>query len=108
MTVEERANHDLASLRRWAGKLRRVANIWDSSELDARDRQAFPLEWDNVIGRLAKVEALARDGMLRPSTIGELRSVADELAALMPTMQRLGLHAPEAEALARAQSVTAA
>jgi hypothetical protein len=108
MTPEERADHDLASLRRWTQRLRQYAAEWDAHTLDERERQAFPLEWDNIIGRLAKVEALALRQVLRPSAVVELRHVADELAELLPTMQRLHLRQPDAGALERARTVQAA
>jgi hypothetical protein len=108
VTTDERVDHDLASLRRWANRLRWIAVIWDSTDLDPRERQAFPLEWGNVIGRLRKVEALAERGTLRPAARDELRSVAEELADLLPTMQRLKLRQPDPEALARARRVEAA
>jgi hypothetical protein len=106
--TDERADHYLASLRRWTQKLRRYADVWDQDVLDPRERQAFPLEWDNIIGRLAKVEAVAERGELRPAARAELRSVAEELAELLPTMQRLKLRQPDPEALKRARSVEAA
>jgi hypothetical protein len=108
MTTEDRADHYLKSLRRWAARLRWIAEVWDTPELDPRDRQAFPLEWGNVIGRLAKVETLARQGVLRPSARAELRVVAEELVELLPTMQRLKLRQPDPEVLERARAVEAA
>lgn len=89
-------------------RLRWIAEIWESSELDPGERQAFPLEWDNIVGRLAKVELLASRGHIRPVARAELRSVAEELAELLPTMQRLNLRQPDPEGLARARSVEAA
>src|SRR5580765_3079833 len=99
MTADERADHYLASLRRWAQRLRWFDSVYDSADLDERERQAFPLEWDNIIGRLAKVEDLARRGVLRPDALAELRGVADELAELLPTMRRLRLREPDPAAL---------
>ena len=108
MTTDERADHHLASLRRWCTRLRWIAGIWDSPDLDVRERQAFPLEWGNIVGRLAKVETLAIRGSLRPSTVAELRIVADELADLLPTMRRLRLRLPDLDALERARRIEAA
>ena len=108
MTTEERADHDLASLHRWAERLRQFAAAWDTDTLDDREREAFPLEWHNIIGRLAKVEAQAVSRELRPSAILELRRVAEELEELLPTMQRLHLRLPDAGALERARAVEAA
>lgn len=108
MTPDERVDHYLASLRRWAGRLRRIAGVWDSPDFDPRERQAFPIEWGNVIGRLAKVEAMGAHGTLRPAAREELRQVAEELTELLPTMRRLGLRLPDLEALERARRVEAA
>jgi len=100
-------DHYLASLRRWAARLRLIAGVWDSPDFDPRERQAFPIEWGNII-RLAKVEALAARGALRPAARNELRQVADELAELLPTMRRPGVSLPDLEALERARRVEAA
>jgi hypothetical protein len=108
MTAEERVDHDLASLHRWAGRLRSIAELWETPLLDVRERQAFPLEWGNVVGRLAKVEALASQGTLRPAARAELRNVAEELVELLPTMQRLRLRQPDPDVLERARRVEAA
>ena len=108
MAQNERINVYLTALRRWARRLRMVGDFWDSPLLDARERQAFPIEWGNVIGRLAKVEALGARGTLRPAAREELRQVAEELTELLPTMRRLGLSLPDLEALERARRVEAA
>jgi hypothetical protein len=108
MTTGERADHYLRSLHRWAARLRHFATVYDSPDLDPAERQAFPLEWDNIIGRVAKVEALARDGVLRPEALAELHLVAEELTALLPTMRRLQVRLPDLEALARARATEAA
>ena len=108
MTTEERVEHHLASLRYWAAQLRQLADQWESPELDVRERMAFQVEWDNVIGRLAKVEAVASQGALTATTVSRLRDVADELATLVPTMHRLHLRCPDPDSLARARVATAA
>jgi hypothetical protein len=76
--------------------------------LDERERQAFPLEWDNAVDRLVDLELMAQHGKLRPDALTELRSTADELAGLIPTMRRLRLREPDAAALERARTVQAA
>src|SRR6266540_3848310 len=103
MTTDERADHYLTSLRWWTARLREYAPVWDSPDFDEREREAFPYEWDNIIGRLAKVEALAQRQLLKPAAIAELRAVADELTDLLPTMRRLRLRLPDADALQRAR-----
>ena len=108
MTPNERADRYLASLRRWMLRLRWIDEVWNSPDLDPRERQAFPLEWSNVVDRLAKVQQLAERGALSPAARVELRSVAEELTELLPTMQRLKLRQPDPEVLARARSVEAA
>jgi hypothetical protein len=108
MSPNERVNLYLTSLHRWAGRLRTMGDFWDSPLLDARERQAFPREWDDVMDRFAEVEALAARGALQPSARDELRQVAGELTELLPTMRRLGIRLPDLEALERARSVEAA
>jgi hypothetical protein len=108
MTTDERIEHHLRSLHRWAGRLREFAAAYDSPDLDEAERQAFPLEWANIIGRLAKVELLAQRGELRPDALAELHRVAEELTELLPTMRRLRLRLPDLEALERARAVEAA
>ena len=108
MTADERVSHDINSLHHWAGLLRNMGDFWDSPLLDERERQAFPLEWGNIIGRFAKVEALAARGNVPPSSREQLRQLADELTELLPTMQRLGVRLPDPEALERARRVEAA
>jgi hypothetical protein len=72
------------------------------SELDDREREAFPFEWDNIIGRVGKLQALAEAGALPSDGCADLRCIAEELSALVPTMQRLRLRVPDLDALARA------
>ena len=107
MTNDERANLYLSSLRRWAATLRWFSEA-PPSDVDERERQAFPLEWDNVLDRFIDVEAMARQGRLNTGSIADLRATANELTALIPTMTRHGLRLPDPEALARARSATAA
>src|SRR3954469_21468699 len=108
MTTDERVEHYLSSLRWWAARPREFAVVWDSPEFDEREREVFPYEWDNVIGRLAKVEALAQRRAPKPAAIVELRAVAEELTELLPTMRRLRLRLPDADALQRARAADAA
>src|SRR5438046_2170032 len=105
MTTDERGYHYLRSLHRWIVRLRHFAVVHDSPDLDPAERQAFPLEWDNIIGRLAKVEAMAQRGQLRPDAVVDLHRVAEELTELLPTMRRLRLRLPDLEALERARAV---
>jgi hypothetical protein len=105
---DERIAHELHSLRHGAAWLRTLGEVWESSLVDERRRQAFPREWDTVMDRFAKVEALAARGALTPAARAELRRVADELTELLPTMRRLGVRLPDLEALERARSVEAA
>ena len=108
MTTDERIQHDLRSLHRWAGHLRAFAATYDAPDLNPAEREAFPLEWANIIGRLAKVERLAQGGELRPAALVDLHLVAEELTELLPTMRRLHLRLPDLEALERARAVEAA
>ena len=108
MTPEQRAAHYLASLRRWTQRLRWFAEVYGTPDLDERERQAFPLEWDNAIDRLIDVEAMARNGDLRDERLTELHRLAEELTELLPMMRRLRLRLPDLEALERARVVEAA
>ena len=108
MTTEQRAALYLTSLRRWTQRLREFAEAGDRNELDVRERQAFPLEWDNAIDRLVDVAALAGGRRLRAESLAEVRRIADDLVELLPTMRRLRLRLPDAEALERARTVEAA
>jgi hypothetical protein len=111
MNEQELAEHGLRSLRRWVDDLHwyvRVADARDLSELDEREHEAFPFEWDNIVGRVKKLQALAESGALRPPAIAELRGIAEELTELLPTMQRLRLRVPDLDALARAAGRPAA
>jgi hypothetical protein len=102
MTTDLRADHYLASLRYWAAKLRLLSDIWDAPLLDPGERESVRPEWDNVVGRVGKLAAMAEAGELRPAALAELRGIAQELTALEPTMRRLRLRVPDLDALARA------
>ena len=111
MKEQDRADHDLRSLRRWIARLQWFARVHDTvhlSDLEEREREAFPYEWDNIIDRLAKVEARAGRGWLSPAALAELHGVAVELTTMLPIIQRLRLRQPDLEALARATAHTAA
>ena len=102
MTNDQRAAHDLASLHRWAVRLRRFAEQCETSMVDVREREAFPLEWDNAMDLLDDVEMMAVQGELTPATLRELRDVASDLLHLVPVMEHLRLHVPDQGTLARA------
>ena len=108
MTTRTRADRYLVSLRRWAADLRQIAEVWDSPALDERERQAFPLEWDNALDRLVIVDTMMREGELSSSMLSELRDIARELDALRPTMERLRLRVPDPDLLARVLASQAA
>ena len=108
MKTDPRADHDLASLRYWAATLRLTADRWDDPGLDPSERESLRPEWGNVVGRVKKLEALAKAGALRPAALVELRGIAEELTELLPTMQRLRLRVPDLDALARAAGRPAA
>lgn len=42
MDSDERTSHEINSLHWWAGRLRSVADFWDSPLLGARERRVFP------------------------------------------------------------------
>jgi hypothetical protein len=108
LTSDQRVDIWLRSLRYWMGLLRNFSDLQGSPFLDERERQAFPLEWDNALDRLVALDDFDRQGKLGKDARAELRMVADELHALLPTMQRLKLRQPDPEALARARAVEVA
>ena len=108
MTTRTRANRYIASLRRWAADLRKIAQVWDSPALDERERQAFPVEWDNALDRLTIIDTMMREGELSPSELVELRTLARELDVLRPVMERLRLRVPDPALLARVMNPQAA
>jgi hypothetical protein len=108
LTDDERINHEIVSLHHWAMKLRSYSDFWSSPLLKKQERQAFVLEWDNAIDRLIDVEQLASSGQLGPEARADLRQVADDFTALLPTMRRLNLRLPDLDALERARMVEAA
>jgi hypothetical protein len=108
MTTRTRAERYIASLHRWVTDLRRIAQVWDSPTLDERERQSFPVEWDNALDRLTIVDTMLSAGELSSSELVELRALARELDSLQPVMERLRLRVPDSALLARALGVQAA
>src|SRR4051812_14230711 len=105
MDDRERAQHYLKSLGTWIGDLRwyiSVAESQDLSEFDERVRESFPFEWDNIVGRVKRLQNLADAGHLQSSEREDFRGIAEELTDLLPAMQRLRLRVPDLDALARA------
>jgi hypothetical protein len=105
MNDEQIAKHYVRSLRLWIPRLRWFASVYpetDLSEFDERERESFPFEWDNIIGRVERVQALVERGALDPDTLAEFGIIASELTDLLPTMRRLRLRLPDLDALARA------
>lgn len=106
MKNESQAGYYLRTLRYWIDQLRWFiqarASTAPLSELDERECEAFPYEWDNVVGRVGKLAKLAEAEELDLAALAELRGIAEELTALEPTMQRLRLRVPALDALARA------
>src|SRR5690242_870588 len=102
MNTLPQADHYLASLRSWPTTLRLTADLWDDPELDPAERESLRPEWDNIVGRVRKLQLLAEAHELRPAALAELRGVAEELTELVPTMRRLRLRVPDLDALSRA------
>ena len=108
MTSDRRAARNLRSLQRWLQRFDQFVEAFDTGVLDPREREAFPLEWDNILDRLVPVEAMARSGELQADEIAALQQVAEGLADRLPTMRRLSLRLPDLEALERARRSTVA
>jgi hypothetical protein len=69
---------------------------------------ALYVEWDDAIGQLPKIVAAYENGALSKATVDKLRSVAQEVTALLPEIERIRFRLPDADALARARQDTAA
>jgi hypothetical protein len=104
MTDDQCAARDLAALHRWVLRLREFAEQCEASTVDLREREAFPLEWDNAMDLLDDVEALAMQGQLPPEALRDLRDVACDLLHLAPVIEHLRLRVPDQGVLARAAS----
>ena len=87
--------------------MRWFADVWGTSDLDDRERQAFPLEWDNA-SIVSTTLRRWRGRDLCAYAVAELHLVAEELTELLPTMRRLQLRLPDLDALERARVVEAA
>jgi hypothetical protein len=111
MNEQELAERRVLPLRRWTNDLHwfvGVAGSSDLGEMDERNREAFPFEWDDVVDRTRRIIRNAEDGLLGPAALAELRGIAQELTDLLPAMQRLRLRTPDLDALARAANRPAA
>jgi hypothetical protein len=107
MNEQELAERRVLSLRRWTNDLHwfvSVAGTTNLGEMDERNPEAFPYEWDDVVDRTRRVIRNAEDGLLGPAALAELRGITQELTELLPTMRRLRLRVPDLDALARAAS----
>ena len=73
-----------------------------------RERMALRAEWNNVAGRIARLDSAAQSGLLNTEHIEELAIVSRELTALLPMMKSRRYHLPDLDALARAAARPAA
>ncbi len=92
-------------MRRWISRLRWYLVAQDApklTELDEREVEAFPYEWDDIVDRIARVGVIAAEGSLRPSELTDLRGIVKELTELQPSTNGLRLRYPDLDALARA------
>ena len=106
MMSDERAMIDLRYISSGGARMRDL-DVGEDDEA-VRERMALRLEWDDAIGQLPKiVEAFERGGLSK-ATVDKLRSVAQEVTALLPEIERIRFRLPDAEALKRARQGTAA
>jgi hypothetical protein len=106
MMSDERAMIDLRYISSGCARMRQL-DFGD--DIDAlRERMALHLEWDDAIGQLPKIVAAFEQGGLSEATITKLRSVAQEVTALLPEIERLRFRLPDTDALARARRDTPA
>lgn len=106
MMSDERAMIDLRYISSGCARMREL-DFGDHDEA-VRERMALYVEWDDAIGQLPKIVAAYEHGGLSKGTVDKLRSVAQEVTALLPEIERIRFRMPDAEALARARRDTAA
>ena len=106
MMSDERAMIDLRYIGSGCARMRDL-DFGDDDEA-VRERMALRLEWDDAIGQLPKIVDAWERGALSQGTIANLRSVAHEVTALLPEIERIRFRMPDAEALSRARQDTAA
>lgn len=106
MTPDEHAMIDLRYISSGCARMRNL-DFGDDDEA-VRERMALRLEWDDAIGQLPKVVGAYERGVLSKATRDKLRSVAAEVTALLPEIERIRFRLPDTDALARARQGTAA
>lgn len=101
--------HAMIDLRYISSGCERMRNLDFGDEDEAvQERMALHVEWDDAIGQLPKIVDAYERGALSKVTVDKLRSVAQEVTALLPEIERIRFRLPDAEALARAGQDTAA
>jgi hypothetical protein len=106
MMSDERAMIDLRYISSGCARMRDL-DFGDDDEA-VRERMALYVEWADAIGQLPKIVDAYERGVLSKVTVDKLRSVAQEVTALLPEIERIRFRLPDAEALARARQDTTA
>ena len=106
MMSDERAMIDLRYISSGCERMRNL-DFGDEDEA-VQERIALHVEWDYAIGQLPKIVAAYERGALSKVTVDKLRSVAREVTALLPEIERIRFRLPDDEALARARQDTTA
>jgi predicted PP-loop superfamily ATPase len=100
MMSDERAMIDLRYIKSGCARMR-VLDFGDDDDA-VRERMALHAEWDDAIWQLPQIVAAYEGGVLSDATVAELRSVAQEVTALLPEIERIRFRLPDQAALARA------
>jgi len=75
MTADQRIEHDIWTLHSEAGRLQALDELGDSPFVSARERQAFPGEWQRAVELFERITKLAGRGELTSAARAELRRV---------------------------------
>ncbi len=71
-----------------------VAAEWEQEPLPSRID--WEMEWRDLMGRMDLLDRAYRSGQLSPEQTKRYRTIARGVAAVLPTIERLGLASPPA------------
>ena len=100
ISTNDRARRYLLVFRDMIDRLRSIPAGNDDDAVV--ERMSLHAEWDNVAGRVAKLDQMVSRGELSDAQIDEFASVARDLTALLPVLREHRYWLPDLDALARA------
>jgi hypothetical protein len=100
LNADEHARRDLIVFRDMIGRIRATPTGGDDDAVI--ERMALRAEWDNVAGRITRLEQATQRGDLSPERVEELVEVARALTDLVPELTARRYRLPDLDALARA------